>query len=127
MKPSIRVGENLYIDLRKKDEICLYYDEDFVFSRYSYEGANTLKSFINSLNSLIEGGDDIYKMALREMYIVNNKFYIDIIENNFLYINRFDKEEDAKEFRTNIHKVNKDALKDTINLFLEDHAIHFRL
>jgi hypothetical protein len=76
---------------------------------------------------LIEGGDDIYKMTLREMYIFNNKFYIYIIEDNFLYINRFDKEEDAKVFHTNIHKVNKDALKDTINLFLEDHEICFRL
>lgn len=46
MKPSIRVGENLYIDLSRKNEICLFY---------------------------------------------------------------------------------KYALKDTINLFLEDHAIHFRL
>ena len=79
------------------------------------------------MKSLIEGGEDIYKMALREMYIVNNKFYIDIIEDNFLYINSLDKEEEANGFRTNIHKVNKDALKDTINLFLEDHAIHFRL
>lgn len=50
-------------------------------SKYSHEGVNTLKSFITSLRSLIEGGEDIYKMALRE----------------------------------------------TINLFLEDHAIHFRL
>ena len=122
MKPSIRVGENLYIDVSRKNEICLYYEEDFVVSKYSHEGVNTLKSFITSLKSLIEGGSDIYKMALREMYIVNNKFYIDIIEDNFLYINRFDKEE-AKGFRTNIHKVNKD----TINLFLEDYAIHFRL
>lgn len=99
----------------------------FVVSKYSHEGVNTLKSFITSLKSLIEGGDDIYKMALREMYIVNNKFYIDIIEDNFLYINRFDKEEEAKEFRTNIHKVNKEDLRETINLFLEYHEIHFRL
>ena len=127
MKPSIRVGENLYIDVSRKNEICLYYEEDFVVSKYSHEGVNTLKSFITSLKSLIEGGDDIYKMALREMYIVNNKFYIDIIEDKFLYINRFDKEEDAKGFHTNIHKVNKEALRETINLFLEYHAIHFRL
>ena len=127
MKPVIRVGENLYIDVSRKNEICLYYEEYFVVSKYSHEGVNTLKSFITSLKSLIEGGEVIYKMALREMYIVNNKFYIDIIEDNFLYINRFDKEEEAKGFRTNIHKVNKEALKDTINLFLEDHAIHFRL
>lgn len=46
MKPSIRVGENLYIDVSRKNEICLYYE---------------------------------------------------------------------------------DALKDTINIFLEDHEIHFRL
>ena len=66
-------------------------------------------------------------MTLREIYIINNKFYIDIIEDNFLYINRFDKEEDAKGFCTNIHKVNKEALREAITLFLEDHAIHFRL
>jgi len=35
-------------------------------SKYSHEGVNTLKSFITSLRSLIEGGEDIYKMALRE-------------------------------------------------------------
>ena len=127
MKPVIRVGENLYIDVSRKNEICLYYEEDFVVSKYSHEGVNTLKSFITSLKSLIEGGEDIYKMTLREMYIINNKFYIDIIEDNSLYINRFDKEEDAKGFRTNIHKVNKEALRETINLFLEDHEICFRL
>lgn len=84
MKPVIRVGENLYIDVSRKNEICLYYEEDFIVSKYSHEGGNTLKSFITSLKSLIEGGDDIYKMTLREMYIINNKFYIDIIEDNFL-------------------------------------------
>ena len=127
MKPSIRVGENLYIDVSRKNEICLYYEDDFEVSKYSHEGVNTLKSFITSLKSLIEGWDDIYKMDLREMYIINNKFYIDIIDDNFLYINRFDKEEDAKVFRTTIHKVNKEDLREAINLFLEDHEICFRL
>jgi len=36
MKPVIRVGENLYMDLSRKNEICLYYEEEFVVSKYSH-------------------------------------------------------------------------------------------